>query len=73
MVMADVEERTYSTQEAADLIGVHKNTILRWIDLEYIKAVKKTAPGVRRHAIAYRVPQSEIDRLIKESESQSQE
>lgn len=30
MLTTDID-KTYTTQEVADLIGVHKNTILNWI------------------------------------------
>lgn len=48
-------EAVYSPDEAAKILGVHRNTIMRWIRDETLYAAKL---GGR-----YRISQSEIDRL----------
>jgi excisionase family DNA binding protein len=50
---------TYSVAQAAKAIGVHPETLRRWIAAGLIKA---TRAGERGH---YRIPQGEVDRLTK--------
>ncbi len=52
----------YNSAEAAKILGVSQNTVIRWIKRGIIKAeIKKTV--FRNH---YRIPESEIERLKKE-------
>ena len=54
-------ERLYRTGEAAKLLGVHPMTLRRWIKTGKVKA-KRTVGG------EFRVPESEIMRLLGERE-----
>ncbi|MHA1606956.1 MAG: IS607 family transposase [Candidatus Freyarchaeota archaeon] len=49
--------RLYRTGKAAEMLGVHKVTVIRWIKQGRIKAV--------RIGKEYRVPEDEIKRLLK--------
>ena len=53
------ERKTFSTKEVADIVGVHKNTILNWIRDGKI-------PDARRDWKSYRIwTQRDLDRLIE--------
>lgn len=54
-------ERLYRSGEAAKLLGIHPMTLRRWIKAGKIKA-KRTAGG------EYRIPESEIKRLLGEKQ-----
>lgn len=54
------EEKLYRTGKAAGLLGIHLNTLKRWIYAGKIKATK-TLGG------EYRIPEGEIRRLLGQS------
>lgn len=56
----DEDKKFYSIDEFAKKIGVHRNTIKNAIKNRRIRALKMG--GDKR--ISYRIPHSEIDRLI---------
>lgn len=56
-----IMERLYRSGEAAKLLGIHPMTLRRWIKAGKIKA-KRTAGG------EYRIPESEIKRLLGEKQ-----
>jgi excisionase family DNA binding protein len=49
-----------TTLEAAKMLRVGRSTLLRWIQLDQIKAVRLPSGQ-------YRVPREEIDRLLREA------
>lgn len=58
-VKMELDRRDYSTQEVADLIEVHKNTVLNWIRSGKV-------PDVRRDWKGYRVWNvDDIERMIE--------
>ena len=41
------DEETYTTKQAADAVGVHKNTILNWIRGDKVPDVRRDWKGYR--------------------------
>jgi excisionase family DNA binding protein len=70
-VILVTDETTYSTQQAADILGIHKSTLHRWIEEKRIRTLQKTSYGMKRQP-AFRIPQSEIDRIKLESQINEQ-
>lgn len=63
--MEDNKE-TYSTQQAAEMVGVHKNTIFNWIRTGKVLEVKKDWKG-------YRIwTRMDIENLIKAKDRKKQ-
>ena len=60
-------EKAYSTQAAARIFGVQDETLRTWIKKGKINAVK--LPGGK----AWRVPESEIKRILFEPQTKSGE
>jgi len=46
-VEQDLEQETYSTQQVADLLGVHKNTLLNWIRSRKVSDAERDWKGYR--------------------------
>lgn len=51
----------YTPQKTADILGVTRKTIYNWINEGKIQAIQLPGRGIR-------IPQSEIDRILKESQ-----
>jgi site-specific DNA-methyltransferase (cytosine-N4-specific) len=46
-VEQDLKQETYSTQQVADLVGVHKNTLLNWIRNRKVSDAERDWKGYR--------------------------
>lgn len=60
--MSTLDKKFLSAPEFADAIGVHRNTVIYWIKMRFIKAEKKN-PFVKRPQ--YKIPVSELERVRK--------
>jgi excisionase family DNA binding protein len=60
-------EKMYSVKEAAAVLGVSPDSVLRWIRKGCLKAWKFPSSGNRRKRQyeCYRIPESELLRFIK--------
>lgn len=58
-------KKFYTVQEAAELLGVHRNTIMRWIQGELISSYRVSPAPQAPH----RIPAEEIERYqaVKET------
>lgn len=66
--MTSHKPATLSTSEAAAALGVDRKTILNWIDAGKITAESEQYSS----RTYYRIPQAEIDRLLKEKKTPAQ-
>lgn len=68
-----MNEKTYSTQEIADLLGVSKNTIMRAIAAGRLQAFAKTSPALeKKKASYYRISEAQLQAFIHRKQPQPQ-
>lgn len=54
-----VKKQMVSPQQAAELLGVNRDTVRRWIKRGKLKATKFTSSTIR-------IPMAEVERMIRE-------
>lgn len=67
-----MERKVYTTQEAAEILGVHSETVRRLVQRGELQAIRlgwMRSPGGRRGCSMIRIPKDAVDRLLKGGES----